>query len=391
MQGTTRPLERILERLEGVKQVGNGYSARCPAHDDKRNSLSIDTGDDGRVLLFCHAGCSSQDICKAVGLDLRDLFPVKAGSSQKRILSTYDYRDENGKLLFQKVRFEPKDFRCRVPDGNGGWNWKMNGTRRVLYRLPEVIASPFVFIAEGEKDCDLLAQHDQVGTCNYDGAGKWDNDYNRYFVDKVVYILPDNDEPGRSHAAHLYQQIQPVAQDCRIVHLPGLPDKGDVSDFFANGGTYDQFLDAVSDAPKGLPESYQGAATEQEPKPVENTVGWGTVVPFDDLDMPPFPLEQVPSCLSDFAQVVREVSASHQTPEDMTALLLLAVASACLGGNVSIATNNHFTELATLYTAIFVLSGTRKSSVYLALLKPVMDYQKQLRADMRAEVEGHRN
>ncbi|MHC4905015.1 MAG: AAA family ATPase, partial [Planctomycetota bacterium] len=247
-----------------------GYTALCPGHDDNRNSLSVGLGDDGRVLLHCHAGCSNEAVCKAVGLGLRDLFPTKTTASAGRtIAATYDYADEDGVLLYQKVRYEPKDFRCRVPDGAGGWHWKMNGTRRVLYRLAEVVKSGIVFVAEGEKDCDLLAGHGYAATCNYDGAGKWDANYNRYFKDKNVYILPDHDEAGRKHAALIYEQIKPVATDCRIVQLPGLGDRGDVSDFFANGGTIERFNEAAADAPEGLPESFE--TTEAETPPKRNT------------------------------------------------------------------------------------------------------------------------
>ena len=388
---TNSPLQTILDRLEGVKQAGNGYTARCPAHDDNRNSLSVSAGDDRRVLLRCHAGCTSEAVCKAMGLELKDLFPAKTASGSKRIAATYDYTDESGEMLFQKVRYEPKDFRIRVPNGSGGWGWKMNGVRRVLYNLPAVIKSDIVFICEGEKDCDLLAQYDHAATCNYDGAGKWDAGYNRHFTEKIVYILPDNDEPGRTHAANIYRQIEPVAAGCRIVELPGLPDKGDVSDFFANGGTIEQFNDAAADAAEGLPESFQTATAEAKPEAAACADEWEAIAPFDDMKLPDFPLDAMPVCLSGFAQIVREVSNSHQTPEDMTALLLMTIAAACLGGKVKVVTNNRHTELATLFTAIFAPSGTRKSSVYYSLIKPVIDYQQQLRADMRAEIEGNKN
>ncbi len=383
----TNPLQTILDRLEGVKQAGNGYTAKCPGHDDNRNSLSITTGDDGRVLLYCHAGCQTDKICADIELDLKDLFPAKTASEPKRIAAEYNYTDESGNLLFQKIRYEPKDFRIRVPNGAGQWTYKLNSTRRVLYNLPEVVKASVVFVCEGEKDCDLLARHGHVATCNYDGAGKWNTDYNRYFTEMIVYVLPDNDGPGRKHAAHIYRQIEGIAKDRRIVELPGLCDKGDVSDFFAGGGTVEQFNDVVKNAAKGLPESFEAA----EAKPEAVADDWGSIAPFDDMELPNFPLDAMPVCLTGFAQIVREVSNSHQTPEDMTALLLMTIASACLGGKVKVVTNNRYTELATLFTAIFAPSGTRKSSVYHALMKPVIDYQNQWRADMRAEIEGNKN
>jgi len=383
-------LQTILDRLEGVKRSANGYTARCPGHDDNRNSLSIKIADNGKILLHCFAGCKTDKICADIELDMQDLFPADTGrQAKRREIAAYDYTDESGNLLFQKVRYEPKDFRIRVPNGNGGWNWTMNGVRRVLYNLPRVVNASVVFVCEGEKDCDLLAKHRFAATCNYDGAGKWNTNYNSYFTKKIVYILPDNDDPGKKHAAHLYRQIKPVAGDCRVVELPGLPDKGDLSDFFANGGTLQQFNDAVLNAAEGLPESFETAEVKSEA--VICSDDWGAVVPFDDMKLPHFPLDAMPVCLRGFAQIVREVSKSNQTPEDMTALLLMTIAAGCLGGRVKVVTNNRYTELATLFTAIFVLSGTRKSSVYGALLKPVIDYQKQWRADMRAEIEGNKN
>ena len=385
---TNSHLQRILGLLEGVKQTNNGYTARCPAHDDKHNSLSVKMADNGKILLHCFAGCKTDKICADIELDLQDLFPAETSrQTKRREMAAYDYTDESGNLLFQKVRYEPKDFRIRVPNGHGGWGWTMKGVRRVLYQLPSVAESDIVFVCEGEKDCDLLAQYGFVATCNYDGAGKWNSDYNRYFKGKTVYILPDNDAPGRKHAADIYRQIESITADCRIVELPGLGDKGDVSDFFAGGGTVEQFNDAVTAAAKGLPESLEAVEAE----PVGSADDWPAVVPFDDMDLPAFPLDAMPVCLTGFAQIVREASNSHQTPEDMTALLLMTIASACLGGKVKVVTNNRYTELATLFTAIFVLSGTRKSSVYLALMKPVIDYQKQWRANMRAEIEGNKN
>lgn len=156
-------LQSVLDRLQGIKQTASGYSARCPAHDDNRNSLSINAGDDGRVLLHCFAGCSVDDVCAGIELDTKDLFPQK---QKRREIARYDYTDESGKLLFQKVRYEPKDFLCRVPDGAGGWTYKLDGVRRVLYHLPNVIESPIVFICEGEKDCNLLAGYGYTATCN---------------------------------------------------------------------------------------------------------------------------------------------------------------------------------------------------------------------------------
>ncbi len=122
--GAKPPRSQVLvigERFEGFHKNGKGYKALCPAHDDSKPSLSLNEGQDGGVLVHCHAGCSLKDILDKVELRLGDL--VAGAEPPRQVVATYDYRDESGELLYQTVRYYPKDFRQRSPDGNGGWNW----------------------------------------------------------------------------------------------------------------------------------------------------------------------------------------------------------------------------------------------------------------------------
>jgi hypothetical protein len=159
-----------------------------------------------------------------------------------RIVAEYDYRAENGELLFQVVRREPKDFRQRRPDGCGGWNWSVKGVRQVLYGLPELLASgdATVFIPEGEKDCNSLTALGLIATCNAGGAGKWKKVHAEHLKGRRVVVLPDNDDAGRVHAQQVVASLKSIAADVRVVELPGLPIKGDVSDWLAAGGTAEQ-------------------------------------------------------------------------------------------------------------------------------------------------------
>lgn len=238
------PVELVRSRVKGL--ATGGKTAHCPAHDDKRNSLSIDGGSDGRVLLKCHAGCAVGEICKALGLEFRDLFPENGGTSLKRtIAATYDYRDERGELLYQAVRFNPKDFQQRCPDGNGGWRWSLNGVRRVPYRLPGLLLAPaveVVWITEGEKDVENLIALGLTATTNAGGGGKWRAEYDEPFRGRRVAILPDNDDMGEKHARSVARHLITVATEVRILRLPGLPPKGDVSDWLRAGGTKDELL-----------------------------------------------------------------------------------------------------------------------------------------------------
>jgi len=253
------PVQDILDRLEAVKQTGrNQWQARCPAHDDRHPSLSIGRGADGRAMLNCQAGCSAMEICHALGLPLRALFPPNhrsrlpgPPSAGKRIVATYDYLDAQGALLFQAVRFEPKDFRQRRPDGNGGWTWELGNTPRVLYRLPELLAADggaWAFLVEGEKDADNLVAAGLVATTNPMGAGKWHKlTDDSALHGRRVAILPDRDTAGRKHAEEVAAALQSKAAEFKIVELPG--DGKDASDWLAAGGTAEQLLAIVEAAP----------------------------------------------------------------------------------------------------------------------------------------------
>jgi hypothetical protein len=173
------------------------------------------------------------------------------------IVATYDYRNEQGALLFQVVRRPGHKFVQRRPDGTGGWTWKLTGIRRVLYKLPELLAARadnFVFVAEGEKDVDNLRNHLLTATCNPGGAGKWRDEYSEFLRDRHVVLLPDNDQAGRDHAQDVARRLHGIAASVRVLELPGLPEKGDVSDWLANGGTADELQRLAREAPLDKPK-----------------------------------------------------------------------------------------------------------------------------------------
>src|SRR5262245_58479342 len=114
----------VLKRFPDAKPSGNGWVARCPAHDDRHASLSIGVGAEGRWLVKCHARCSLDAILAATGLTMRDLF-ANPTRPTKTIIATYSYQDEQGQLLYEVVRYAPKQFRQRRPNGCGGWLWRL--------------------------------------------------------------------------------------------------------------------------------------------------------------------------------------------------------------------------------------------------------------------------
>jgi putative DNA primase/helicase len=221
---------------------------RCPNHEDTHPSLSINPskncflcgpcGKSGNYWeLAAFLGKVSPESKSEVAAWLRghgllngngDCYP----GAERRITKAYPYVDEKGNLLFESVRFEPKDFRQRRPDSNGRWIWNLNGIRRVLYRLPKIATAEKVWIAEGEKDVETLETLGIIATCNPGGAGKWLDDYAAAFKsDQLVVIIPDNDEPGRRHAEQVARSLQGKVARIKILELPGLPEKGDVSEW----------------------------------------------------------------------------------------------------------------------------------------------------------------
>ena len=231
----------ILRRFSQVQQNGDGWIGLCPAHADRNPSLSIKTGNDGRTLLHCHAGCQPDAVLRAAGLTRTDLFESNGHTSTNgQIVATYDYRDENSTLLYQVVRFDPKNFRQRQPKPGGGWAWSVKDVRKVLYRLPDVLAADpkrTVFVVEGEKDANRLADLGLVATTNVGGAGKWRPEYNEHFRGRGVVVIADNDDPGRDHAQKVSQSLHGIAASIKILSLPGLPEHGDVSDWIKAGGS----------------------------------------------------------------------------------------------------------------------------------------------------------
>ncbi|MEF9386506.1 VapE domain-containing protein [Ralstonia solanacearum species complex bacterium KE056] len=216
-----------------------------------RGSLSIDlesgvwrdheAGTGGGVLALIeretgNAGRAAVEWMEAIGITAAT---DNAPAPRKRfnVVAAYDYYDADGVLQFQVCRMDPKDFRQRRPDGKGGWSWSVKGVEQVPYRLPQMLARPdeIVFVVEGEKDADNLAALDLLATCNAGGANKWHASLSQHFRGRDVVILPDSDDAGRAHARLVTHQLQGIAASVRVLALPDLPHKGDVSDWLAAG------------------------------------------------------------------------------------------------------------------------------------------------------------
>jgi len=247
---------------------------RCPFHDDRNPSLSFNTEKGG--VWQCHAGCGgggmidfeqklnggSREEARArleEVMNADHLFE----SLRARPVAVYKYVDAQGQLLFEKLRYEPKRFVQRRPVGNGHYEYKLDGIEKPLYRLPELLIANEIFVCEGEKDCDnVLAAFAEraignvriAATTNFGGAGKWSDEDSKYFAGKRVVILADNDEAGRRHAEMVARSVQKFAVGVKVVELPDLPEKGDVSDWLEAGHGPEELLAEIKKAPQWHPK-----------------------------------------------------------------------------------------------------------------------------------------
>lgn len=228
-----------------LRKSGVGYMARCPFHDDKTASLSVNIE---KGVWKCHAGCgqgglieferkfSSCDSDQTAVARIAEIVGAPQLGFGHAPEAVYPYTDAFGKVLFQVVRYPGKRFTQRKPDGKGGWIYKTQDLKVVLYNLPAVVTSKQICVVEGEKDADNLtkALGEIAGvavTTSPRGAGKWQDEFAVYFAGKQAAIFPDNDEPGQKHANAIANSLYRHTRQIKIVNLPDLPEKGDVSDF----------------------------------------------------------------------------------------------------------------------------------------------------------------
>lgn len=230
----------ILNKLQGVKKLSdNSWMAQCPSHDDKKPSLHVTQVED-KILLKCQAGCQTETVVKAMGLEMADLFtdkklpPPAEEVKSPKIVKTYDYQDEARITLYQVVRYEPKGFSQRHKNSNGNWVYNLEGIRRVLYHLPEILdETGTIYLVEGEKDADKLWEYGQVATTSPGGASNWKPEYANFLTGKRVVIIPDKDEAGYSYARSVIKSLQNKAKEVKCIILP---EGKDFSDWIEAGG-----------------------------------------------------------------------------------------------------------------------------------------------------------
>lgn len=250
--------DEILSYFQVKRRYQDKAQCKCPAHDDKQASLTVTKGRDS-VLIHCHANCSTENVLSAAGLKMSDLFyqEKRTGSSwqyyiesreKKRIEAVYNYVSINGGYAFTKVRMQGKKMLYGILE-NERFTYGLRGRTRkelkAVYGSVQAINKAVsegkpIFIPEGEKDVDTLIKHGYTAF-SYGGVNDWAADMAQLCKGAVVYVLADNDEPGRRVANIIKSDLQGIAKSAKvIVPVPDIP-KADISDYFAAGHSKEDF------------------------------------------------------------------------------------------------------------------------------------------------------
>jgi len=439
------PLGRVLDRLKSHgchPRRGRGqWIAFCPAHEADgarhRPSLSITEGADGRALVHCHAGCTTEAIVAALALRMPDLMPPRPDGqpangngkpdgngkahSDGRVFTTsgeaiaalkrqFGGRAPDHQWMYHAASGEAVGIVCRWdrPDGkeirpvrrnpDGTWSIGAMIEPRPLYNLPAILkADPDepIFIVEGEKCAAAARQCGLIATTSSGGAqaaGKTDW---TPLAGRHVIVIPDHDEPGERYTADVARLCQEAgAEDVRILrladHAPDLPAGGDLADVLTDDRWCGLPLDE-SATPEDLGAWLRAAAERVTPIEAEPTVeppmtspkptgaagasGWPDLQPFDHAELPPFPTDALPAVLRRW---VEAESVATQTPPDLAALLVLSVCSSCLARRVEVEPRPGWREPVNLYTAVLLEPGNRKSAVFRDATAPLREVESRL-------------
>jgi putative DNA primase/helicase len=251
---------------DGYERDERGQGRRCHGYlsGDRKHIFCSREEHSGQCNFNVEASCYrhvARGPCKC-GVEHAPAEP-EPGRRKKfpEIRCTYIYQDRDGKPLFEVLRCREEGksddiFLQRQPIGGGKYQWNLKGVERVLYGLPNLLAADPgrpVWIVEGEKDKENLERRGAITTCNPMGAGKWRDEYSEDLHGRDCIVIPDNDEAGRDHARDVANSLLGIARSVKVVEIPGLPERGDVSDFLDSGGTLEQLEELAAATPEWVP------------------------------------------------------------------------------------------------------------------------------------------
>lgn len=395
----------------GAEHAGSGW--RCPLGEERHTRGDRDPSfsvfrDGERTAARCH-GCGLRGSPVTVAAEVWGLEPPDAArklareigmtpppdargdgrsggngrSGRREVVETYPYVDEDENLLFEVVRFRPKAFRQRRPDGEGGWEWSTRGVRRVLFRLPRVLwavdRGERVFVVEGEKDVLAVESAGATATTNPGGAGKWRSEYTETLRGARAGVVADRDAAGREHAWAVARELEGVARTVAVLE-PAVEEEGaDVADHLEAG--YDLSDLVGADEPPGKEstartgrEGRSGDSGDPEGEEGDGDGGWREPIPLGPRPPEDLPSEPLPSPLREH---VDSVAAFTQTPTGLPLTLGLAACSAAVAGKAVVEVRSGWREPLNLYLAAVLDPANRKSPVEKAMVAPIREYERE--------------
>ena len=399
-------IDKVLESLGDYSERGDEYRARCPSHQgESDDSLAVREDDDGKVLLHCHTGCDFEEIVDALGLDMSDLFskngqasgagkPVGPPPKEDRVAGTLSVEDLPGDsseyMVFEKEDGTPyyiqrhKGAVYRVvgfdEDGDPILAAGLGDIEPILFGLPilrEAIATgkPVIHI-EGCKDA-LTAQR-QLGMAGVTSGSctSWKSEFVQdYEGAEEVWIVPDNDDEGRAYAQQIAQDLAGVVPTIKIVDLPGLPEKGDLTDWMDAGHTKEELLELVATAPA-----------------LDSSQAWPEKPVALDIQLPA--VEElreslIPGPLSKW--VFDVAKRMDNAAPDFVAAAAVVQAGALLGRKVGIRPKRHddWVVIPNLWGGLVGMPASMKTPALEAALKPIKRLAAKAKIDYEDALKNH--
>jgi 5S rRNA maturation endonuclease (ribonuclease M5) len=400
------PITEVLSRLDNVRSAGdNKWTARCPSHEDRKNSLSVAVGDDERILLNCFAGCHVDEITDALDLNIKDLFPSDNGGVPKSIAKPFKpkkvyptfadlikvlefgshgkfsgewvYADVDGCEVFRVLRFETDDgktIRPAYPVDSGFVIGDPPGPLP-LYNLPKLAEANRVYVVEGEKCCDAADTIGLTATTSAHGSKSASKSDWSLLAGKEVVICPDHDEPGERYAAEVASILTGLtpAANVKILRLPDMAKGEDIYDFIERRqGTSP---DAIRAEVEALTEQAQI---------------WTPAEPADAVtprEYQPFPAEAFPCFVRDF---IEQGSEALNCDPAFIALPLLAAFAGAIGNSRRIILRRDWIEPCVLWAASVGDSGTLKSPAMDLALSALRNRHDEAMRDFQADMEAYK-
>jgi hypothetical protein len=275
-QDDIKRFKGVAAMIQGKEEKGpNQYMALCPVHGDANQSLFMELKDDGKIVLFCHAGCSVHQICSHIGISIQKLFRTPVP------IAFFDFINLEGELIAQEVKYEktaPKPFIARRPNKKAKkdaeehekWIWNVDNIVVPLYNLHDIVESgedEIIFMCEGAKDARTIKYKGLIATAAL--LNDWGRTDTRPLNGRLIVILQDNDDAGKIKAFKAAHHQYGSSKQIKILLLPNLKKSGDVTDWFDAGGTKEKLLQLAMS--QDLPEWFPFISIREQVENKEHT------------------------------------------------------------------------------------------------------------------------